>query len=530
MSSAVSASSMVVSPSQAFDLTQTFLPISPSRAKQTTPCTNRRVVSRYRNLAVATLPKNQQCQNIDDVFERQLVIQTPTSAMRCQPLTPIMAHVATPDTAAARKFIWGAVAAQESPSPSVPPVGSAGSPQMKCQLRRIGSGLVLEEDPDWDEKKVVPARDNWLKARRLLRAAGLDASKVTLVQSSQAYSTEENRETIRSRWKRATAQVITVRREAFMMPKKTESEATVYPSGTESDSKEKQNSSTSCSGSNDVLDKPLSEHPCLKLPKIQKVIAMAPLHASHDGDDVSKGGKSSRKSSKSSVGSSRTVHDSGEMCHAGEDMFKAGKRFGTSSRKLSKSSVGSSNPDHDVRSMSASTSTRAPSSRKLSKSSVGSSNSDHDCGDMSAVTSHAAPSSRKSSKSSVGSSNVGYDCGNMSMNVRNSVSSRASTSRSSSLASSSAGTNQNVAQPGGAASLRKNPSHDGLCLPSLHTSSASDHVSALTSCETCSQSLSPHGIRYIAREMNSLSNKSQELFSKAKARFGGRRARSIDAQ
>jgi hypothetical protein len=333
---------------------------------------------------------------------------------------------------------------------------------MKCQLRRVSTGLVLEEDPDWDEKKVEPARHKWLKARRLLREAGLDASKVTLVCSSEANMAEKDKAgepstPIRNKWKRATSLVIGAFQKAPTTAQKGELGGMVLRAALENDSMDEHSHSIPGSGFNGALEKPLHKDVRLKLPKIQTASSMASLYARHDGKDISEGE---------------------------EGTYQAAEK------------------------------------RKASQSSGDSSNSRYACGVAHASARSTTSSRRKLSRNrSVESSSTSYHGEDVPTSAKSSVSSRRSTSRTSSLASSRAGKNLMVAA--GAASLCKKTSHDKLSTCGIHTLSMPDHVQVLSSCDISSP-LSPHGVRNIIREMNCLSEKSEELFLKAKARFARR--------
>lgn len=169
---------------------------------------------------------------LDTMFEKELVFQSSPLPQKPQPMIPVPVVVPGNGTPSGSNFIWKerpqpklpvVVPDEEIDSPtafqfirktpmeqgsatflSVSPAGSSPSPQMKRWRRQVSSGLLLEEDLDWDEKKVVPARDMWLKARRLLRQAGLNPRNVTLVSPGEE-NTEECKTSSRKVWKRANS-------------------------------------------------------------------------------------------------------------------------------------------------------------------------------------------------------------------------------------------------------------------------------------------------------------------------------------
>lgn len=158
---------------------------------------------------------NDWCQNVDDVFKRELVFESSPSPRRRRPMIPLVVPSDGNPSQSACNFVW-----EERPRPMLTPVVSGEvtdsatalefimktidgpespkslcasptndcfpSPQMKIRQRQVSKGLLLEEDPNWDQKKIVPARHLWLRARSLLRQAGLNPRKVTMVYPSEA--------------------------------------------------------------------------------------------------------------------------------------------------------------------------------------------------------------------------------------------------------------------------------------------------------------------------------------------------------
>jgi len=169
-------------------------------------------------------------QSLEDVFKRDLVLPSSPSPEKPQPVIPFavpsdesvspsacqfiwrerprpMVPIVVPgeatDSATAMRFIRNTPVGQESPKTlSVSPVSCASSPLMRSRWRQ-STGLLLEEDPDWDEKKVAPARNLWLKARRMLRQAGLNPRQVTMVYPFEAENTKEHEVSTRRQWNRA---------------------------------------------------------------------------------------------------------------------------------------------------------------------------------------------------------------------------------------------------------------------------------------------------------------------------------------
>lgn len=194
---------------------------------------------------------------LDTMFEKELVFQSSPLPKKPQPMIPVPVVVPGNGTPSGSNFIW-----KERPQPKLPvmvpdeeidsptafqfirktpmeqgsatflsvsPAGSSPSPQMKRWRRQVSSGLLLEEDLDWDEKKVVPARDMWLKARRLLRQAGLNPRNVTLVCPGEE-NAEECKTSSRKGWKRSNSDSLVsgALRQALATPKKEEVGGTLF--------------------------------------------------------------------------------------------------------------------------------------------------------------------------------------------------------------------------------------------------------------------------------------------------------------
>jgi hypothetical protein len=204
-----------------------------------------------------------------------------------------------PDSPAALKFIRKTPVQKGSPNSSSASPQHGPSPQMRGLRRQGSSGLALEEDPDWDEKKVAPARDLWLKARHMLRRAGLNPRNVTLRYPSGAENAEEcnmqacNVPTQRQNFRRANTDSLVSGAlcQAPGTPQEEDVGNAFFLTELSSQQKGGDEDSACCSAPKDALGKLLDEHVKLQLPSVRRA------------RDCFLSGTKSRSSSKSSVGS-----------------------------------------------------------------------------------------------------------------------------------------------------------------------------------------------------------------------------------
>lgn len=259
--------------------------------------------------------KHDQYQSLDDVFDRQLllnpspkkvqplipktvpgdesegqfvwkqrkerprvvipgVVLSDGPAPLLSPLTPATPVFLRDDSTAALQFIRKTPVGKESPK-SLCDSHSGDSPFMR--QRRSCSGLIIEENPDWVDKKVVPARKLWLKARQMLKKAGLNPRQVTLVVPSQAVNAEaENAEEYavppaRKQFRRARSDALAeALRQAPTSLQKEEDASAVFQTALQSGRKDGDDDSTFSTEPKDALGELIDEHLKLKLPEAKK--------------------------------------------------------------------------------------------------------------------------------------------------------------------------------------------------------------------------------------------------------------------
>jgi hypothetical protein len=259
--------------------------------------------------------------SLDDVFQKELVLTSSPEKKRVlkrpQPMVAIVAPDEDYPSGTPCHFVWkerqrpmAPVAGSEVPvtpaacntpaalqfirktpvgrgisamsSPHVSPAGdgpSAPSPQMRSLRRQGSTGLLLEEDEDWDERKVVPARNLWLKARDLLRQAGLNPRQVTLGCPSTAENAQECSVSTKVQRVKSESLMTVALREATSTPKQEKvgkaSLLTELKSRTEDGDKDHSDPS-------DALGKLLDEHRQSQLESTSKALACARAREAED--------------------------------------------------------------------------------------------------------------------------------------------------------------------------------------------------------------------------------------------------------